>query len=121
MVEISHGDLKVWNDDGDDESLKAPKNDNDSRAGEWDDRRGLRLPQTTQPASIIQGVHSSNEFCEQSSVHFVVVKCYNLLYCCEVGLKLVSRCLKINVLFQGVMQEGLVWLSEFSALRLSFV
>ena len=65
MVEISHGDLKVWNDDGDDESLKTPKNDNDSRAGEWDSRRGLRLPQTTQPASNTQGVHRGNEFCLQ--------------------------------------------------------
>lgn len=33
----------------------------------------------------IQGVHSSiKEFCKQSSNHFVVVKCYKLLFCYEV-------------------------------------
>ena len=39
--------------------LMIDADDNDSRAGEWDYRRGLRLPQTTQPTSNIQGVHST--------------------------------------------------------------
>ena len=42
--------------------------------------------------------------------------------CCFVVIvKLVSRCLKIKALIQGAMLEGLVWSSEFSALRLSLV
>ena len=120
MVEISHGDLKVWNDDGDDESLKTPKNDNDSRAGEWDDRRGLRLPQTTQPASNTQGVHRSNEICTSNLP--IILSSSNATSCCfDVIVELVSRCLKLKVHFQGAMLEGLVWSSEFSAPPLSLV
>ena len=91
--------------------------DNDSRAGEWDDRRGLRLPQTTQPASIIQGVHSN--FVSDLPI---ILSTLNATTCCfDVIVKLVSRWLKIKVLSQGAVLEGLVWPSEFSAPRLSSV